>query len=194
MNIHIRITVVAAALLAAALFATGAAAAEEKYSGYLCCNMRTDGSWISDINYAGGGMRLLPLGTPVTITGYGRHRVRVEINGERQALGNDYSRDLSRAEFARRYVLREDPRAQLHAAPEKIQQAIRQSRATPGMSREQVIMALGYPVTSENPDLDFDLWRYWRDSFAEYQIHFDQGGQVVDITAEPTLRNLVWLP
>lgn len=189
MRIPARATVLVVALLAA-----GSAVAEEKYSGYLCCNMRTDGSWISDINYAGGGLRLLPAGTPVTITGYGRHRVRVEIDGQRQALGNDYSRDLSRAEFARRYVLEEDPRERLQTAPEKIQQAIRQARATPGMSREQVIMALGYPVTSENPDLDFDLWRYWRDSFAEFQIHFDQDGHVVDITAEPTLRNLVWLP
>jgi hypothetical protein len=37
--------------------------------------MRTDGSWISDINYAENGKRVIPLGTPLKATGYGRHRV-----------------------------------------------------------------------------------------------------------------------
>jgi hypothetical protein len=35
----------------ALLTATAAVIAEDKPVGFLCCNMRTDGSWISDINY-----------------------------------------------------------------------------------------------------------------------------------------------
>jgi hypothetical protein len=31
------------------------AAAQPAYDGFLCCNMRTDGSWISDSNYAESG-------------------------------------------------------------------------------------------------------------------------------------------
>lgn len=30
------------------------------------------GSWISDINYAEGGKRIILAGTPVKVTGYGR--------------------------------------------------------------------------------------------------------------------------
>ena len=40
-------------------------------------------------------MSLIPLGTPVTATGYGRHRVYVTLPDGKQAIGNDYSRDLA---------------------------------------------------------------------------------------------------
>jgi hypothetical protein len=84
-----------------ALAAAAPAAAQDTYSGFLCCNMRSDGRWISDINYAESGKYLLPLGTPVKITGYGRQRVLVEIKGQAQALGNDYSRDMPLDAFAK---------------------------------------------------------------------------------------------
>lgn len=174
--------------------AAGAAGAKDKYDGYLCCNMRTDGSWISDSNYAEGGKRVIPAGTPAKVTGYGRYRVKVQIDGERQEIGNDYSRDLDDATFARRYVVTEDPKAAIATWPAKVQEAVRQSKVTPGMTREQVITSLGYPMSSENPDLESDLFRYWLSSFAEFQLHFDKQGRLRDITAEPATRNRVWTP
>ena len=44
-----------------------AAAADAKYDGFLCCNMRSDGSWFSDSNYAENGKRVIPAGTPVNL-------------------------------------------------------------------------------------------------------------------------------
>src|SRR5690606_24883016 len=78
--------------------------------GFLCCNMRTDGSWISDIHYEESGKRIIPYGTPLTFKGYGRNRVEVEMEGKSQWLGNDYSRDLSKEAFAQRYIVATDPR------------------------------------------------------------------------------------
>jgi len=52
--------------------AANAALAEDKPEGFLCCNMRTDGAWISDISYTDNGTKVLPLGTPTKVTGYGR--------------------------------------------------------------------------------------------------------------------------
>ena len=63
-----------------------------------------------------------------------------------------------------------------------------------GMTREQVLMALGYPISSENPDLSADLWRYWMSSFAEFQVQFDGNGRVREITTDANTRNLVWVP
>ena len=40
------------------------ALAADKWSGYLCCNMRTDGSWITDINYDEPHKHLIPVGSP----------------------------------------------------------------------------------------------------------------------------------
>ena len=189
----------APAALAAALLglATLAAAphvlAADKYDGYLCCNLRSDGSWISDSNYAENGKRVIPVGTPASVTGHGRYRVNVRINGERQSIGNDYSRDLDLDTFARRYVVTEDPAAKIAAYPAKIQDAIKRAKITPGMNREQVLMSLGYPMSSENPDLESNLWRYWLSSFAEFQVQFDANGRVREITTDANTRNLVWV-
>lgn len=185
----------AASLLAlAALAATSQTFAQEKYEGYLCCNLRSDGSWISDSNYAENGKRVIPVGTPTSVTGHGRHRVNVRINGEKQSIGNDYSRDIALADFARRYVVTEDPATKIATYPAKIQDAIKRAKITPGMTREQVLMSLGYPISSENPDLESNLWRYWMSSFAEFQVQFDDGGRVREITTDPNTRNLVWVP
>ena len=57
--------------------------------GFLCCNMLSDGSWISDINYRAQGKKMIPAGTRVKHTGYGRWRLLVEIDGKPLAIGND---------------------------------------------------------------------------------------------------------
>lgn len=78
--------------------------------------------------------------------------------------------------------------------PPKIRLAITEGKLTGGMTREQVLMAVGYPISSENPNLDASLWRYWRTSFAEYQVQFGPSGKLVKVTADPQLMNLVWIP
>jgi hypothetical protein len=189
-NVPIRITVSLAIVIALTAFADPAQAAE-KFTGYLCCNMRTDGSWISDINYAENGKTVIPAGTPVKVVGYGRQRVHIEIGGKKQAIGNDYSRDLALEVFARRYVVSENPSDKLAQYPKTIQDAITSMRLTNGMSREQVLMAVGYPVSSENPNLDAKVWHYWLSSFAEFRVTFDDRGLVTDINADPDTREKV---
>jgi hypothetical protein len=179
--------------IAVAVFAPMLAHAQAQPAGYLCCNMRTDGSWISDINYAEAGKRVIAAGTPAKVTGYGRFRVHVDLNGSRQSIGNDYSRDMDLESFARRYVVSEDPAAKIAGYPARIRSAITSARLTPGMTREQVIMSVGYPVTSENPQLDAKLWRFWHSSFAEFQVVFGPDGTVKEITTDPQTRNLVVL-
>lgn len=182
-------TLLAAAALAGLLSLP--AAAQPTFDGYLCCNMRTDGSWISDSNYAESGKRVIPAGTPIRVTGYGRNRVHVEVNGGKQALGNDYSRDIELPAFARRYVVNEDPARKIAGYPPKIREAIKSSRITKGMTREQVLMAVGYPISSENPNLDAPVWRMWLGSFSEFQVLFDNAGRVRAVETDPQTRNLV---
>jgi hypothetical protein len=172
----------------AALAAAGAAGAQPTPEGFLCCNLRTDGSWISDINYEESHKKMIAVGTPVKVTGYGRYRVRVELDGSKQAIGNDYSRTIDMEAFMKRYVVAEDPKAKIAKFPPKIQEAIKTARLTPGMTREQVIMSVGWPVTSENPNLDAKIWRMWLWSFSEFQVVFGDDGRVKEITTDPQTR------
>lgn len=164
---------------------------DSTYQGYLCCNLRGDGSWMSDSNYAENGKRIVPIGTPMRVIGYGRQRVNVEYDGKSASIGNDYSRDIPLDEFARRWVKTEDPTVKLARFSPKVRDAIKSARIMPGMTREQVIMSLGYPISSENPSLDAPLLRYWRTSFGEFQVLFDKNGRVREITTDPQTRNLV---
>jgi hypothetical protein len=177
--------------LFASLLTTSAFAAGATSEGYLCCNMRTDGSWVSDINYVEGGKRVIPVGTPVKVRGQGRYRINIEINGAKQSIGNDYSRDLSLDQFEQRYIVKDDPAQKLATFPAKIREAIQNAKVMPGMTREQVFMAVGYPVSSENPSLDAKVLRFWLDSFNEFQLIFDQSGRVKEITADSQTRNLI---
>jgi hypothetical protein len=165
--------------------------AEVKLEGYLCCNMRSDGSWISDINYIEEGKKIIPAGTPLKVTGHGRYRVYVTFADGKQALGNDYSRDLDLDTFAARYVVKDDPALKLATYPKNIQAAIASARLTPGMTREQVFMAVGYPVSSENPSLAASTLRFWTSRFAEFRVNFDDAGLLTDVFAAPETRRLV---
>lgn len=179
-----------ATLLLAAAAPAHADALPEPLTGYLCCNMRSDGSWISDANYL-DGRRVIPLGTPVKALDLGRYRVNVQVAGARQSIGNDYSRDLDMMTFAKRYIVAQDPKEKIATFPPAFQKAIRTARVSVGMSREQVLMALGYPITSENARLDAPTWRYWAAMDQEYQVHFDAQGLVKEIAADESFRHFV---
>lgn len=162
--------------------------------GFLCCNMRTDGEWISDSNYLESGKTMIPFGTPVSFMSYGSYRLNVVVKGKRQAIGNDYSRDLAMDVFAGRYIVKVDPRPQVAAAPEKTRRAIESARVTPGMTREQVIVAVGYPMSSENPHLDATVWKYWLWSFSQFDVHFGSDGRVVKVTGDDETLKMVYVP
>lgn len=167
--------------------------AQAPTDGFLCCNMRTNGTWISDSNYQESGKRIIPFGTPVKYKGLGRYRVHVEIEGKSQAIGNDYSRDIPLEAFARRYIVSEDPKVKVARAAPMVRNAIETARVTKGMTKEQVLTALGYPISSENPNLDVPRWRYWLWSFSPFVVHFDNAGRVARVEANSQTLDKVFV-
>jgi hypothetical protein len=178
-------------IVAVGLASSMAGLAEDKPVGFLCCNMRTDGSWISDINYDANGKKIVPVGTPIKVTGYGHYRVKVDIDGKGQAIGNDYSRDLALDVFAKRYVVADDPAAKIATYPKKIQDAIAQAQIVLGMTREQVLMSVGYPVSSENHNLEDRTWRFWLSSYSEFRVRFDANGRVTDVEGDGDAKSKI---
>ncbi len=178
----------------ALLLGGGAPAASQPMpQGFLCCNMLSDGSWISDINYFDSSKKLIPAGTPVTVTGEGRWRLLAVIDGQNLGLGNDYSRTISMEQFQKRYVLAQDPRPKLKAMPQRMREAIAARRVVKGMTREQVLMSLGYPVTSYTENLDAPLWRYWYSRSEEFQVFWSAQQRVERVFGAPEVRAKVWM-
>lgn len=183
-----RLTLVRSAALLTLVLPAVVAGQTPPFEGYLCCNMISDGSWISDINYRAEGKTPVPAGTRVLVTGFGRWRVLVEIDGKALAIGNDYSRTVSMEQFARRYVVADDPARALAGYPAAVREAIQAGKVMRGMSRAQVLMAIGYPIASYNPDLDAPLWRYWLDRSTEVQVFWGPDGRVDRVFGSPAAR------
>lgn len=88
-------------------------------------------------------------------------------------------------------MVTEDPKQKMAAFAPAVREAILAVKVMPGMTREQVLMALGYPVASENPSLDAPVWRYWRDSWSEFKVNFDDKGLVKTVAGDPVALSRV---
>lgn len=44
-----------------------------------------------------------------------------------------------------------------------------------GMTRDQVLMARGYPPAHETPSLEQDIWKYWSSRFVTQTVVFENG-------------------
>lgn len=60
--------------------------------------------------------------------------------------------NLGNVDFAKRIVVKDDPRLNIAKFPPRVQQAIAAAHVAPGMTKEQVIMSIGYPITSRESD------------------------------------------
>ncbi|MBX9630828.1 MAG: hypothetical protein K2X67_09930 [Burkholderiales bacterium] len=162
----------------------------ELFQGYTCCNLHHEDDWISDANYA--TLPMVPLGTPTKVMGYGRYRVHTEMGGKKMRLGLDYGRkQQTLQEWAAKMIVPEDPKVKLATFPPQVQDAIKQGRVAVGMTKEQVIMSVGYPLANENPSLDAPMWRMWVSSFGEYQLVWDRDGKVKEIVSDSLSKNII---
>lgn len=189
-------SLLAAICIAVAMHSSAQAADKTKsgmtlpFEGFACCNLHYEDDWISDGNYS--GLPMLPAGTPIKVVSLGRHKAHVIINGNKMRLGHDYGREQESLEiWLSKIVVAQDPRPTIATWSADVQGAIKAGKVVPGMTREQAVASLGYPLTSENPTLDAPIWRHWVSSFEEYQLNWDKNGKLADVTAVGTVRNLV---
>jgi hypothetical protein len=185
-----------AAALAAALVAAGAAAQptadpEPKLSGFTCCNLHYENDWISDANWS--SLPMFPAGQPIKITDYGRYRIHTELDGKSMRLGLDYGRNESLGQYARKIVVAQDPKAKIATWPAGVREAVRLGKIMPGMTKEQVIVSLGYPPTHQTPTLDAPQWKYWYTRVGTFLVVWDEKGQVRDVVADQVTRAAVLL-
>lgn len=181
-------------LAAAAMFAGGCGRGEVRpdsadtspglRSGYTCCNFRYSRDWINDGNYA--ELPMIPAGTPIRLNRIDRYVAYVDIDGKPFRLGLDYGRALETTEqWVEKLIVADDPKARLATYAPAVRRAIQNGKIMHGMTKEQVIMSLGYPETDQNPRLDAPYWRFWRSSFGEYKVHWNGAERVGEISGHP---------
>jgi len=142
--------------------------------GYACCNLHYSGDWISDSNLA--QLPFVPVGTPIKVKSIDRHRAYIEVDGKPMRLGHDFGREQESTEqWVNKIVVLDDPQTKIARFPVRTRDAIAKGQLLRGMSKEQVIMAVGHPQTNENPKLNGPYWRYWWSSFGPYYVYWSKG-------------------
>jgi hypothetical protein len=158
--------------------------------GFACCDLHYSRDWINDGNYA--ELPMIAAGTPVEVLSYGSNRAYVKVDGKPMRLGHDYGRDQETLQvWVGKIVVSDDPRPRIATYAPTVQAAIREGKVMAGMTREQAITSIGYPLTSENGSLNDPVWRIWRSSRGEYQLNFGPDGRVKSITGDDSVTKLV---
>src|SRR5690349_2566460 len=132
------------AIATIALLAGGCAAAPP--DGYTCCNLHYDYDRISDANWR--NLPMIPAGAKIRVVQYGVNQATVEIDGKPIKIAHDYGRDRESLEtYVRKLIVQQDPKALIASYPLEVRDAIFRGIVIQGMTREQVIIAAGYPPT-----------------------------------------------
>ena len=138
--------------------------------GFACCNLHYEGDQIKDSNH--GQLPFVAAGTPIRIGRIDSHAVAVEIDGRPLRLVFENRAQKSIEQWMARIVVAEDPRLKLAGFPPAVRDAIKAGQLVKGMTREQAIMAVGYPQNSEKMRFDGPHWRYWWSGFTPYYVYW----------------------
>ena len=173
--------------------ATTATATTPAQPLYLCCNIRVETDWLSDGGFLVG--RVIPAGTPVQLVETRRGVAYVDIDGKRYRLSNEFGRNAETLEvWLDKVLIKQNPTAKIDSYPQATKDAIRSGKIARGMTREQVIHALGHPPAHANSLLDKTDWTYNYNRWGRYIVQFDPAGRVRDVNAIGGWRDTVMVP
>ncbi|MDI3379932.1 outer membrane protein assembly factor BamE [Xenophilus aerolatus] len=179
------------ALLAATLSVSACAVSiKPPVTGYTCCNLHPYYDWVSSNNVLSS--QFIEAGEPAAYDSIKRgYYVYGTVGGQYISLRDDNARSSEDTmRWVRKIIVDKDPRIELATWPARTQAAIRSGKVTPGMTREQVKMALGYPSPADTPNLAANTWHYWSAiDDTPIDIGFDTAGLVQNIAgSKPSLR------
>ena len=152
-------------------------------SRYLCCNVHYEKDEINDANYQVG--TLIPFGTHVDILEVRKNKVRFAATGHPPIwLELNYGeKALTFDQYLDRIFVEEDPHKKLGKKfPAKTLKQIEAGQVEPGMTKDQVLMAIGYPAAHRTPTLEGSTWHYWHNRWVQFDVYFDEHDRVVRVT------------
>ena len=183
-------------IIVGAILATNACSSAKPYAAnvvandyYLCCNLRFnhDGD-ATDANYAYSGGGVLAAGSRVTVTKAGQSYVYLSPVGEQQKYYLELrfgTQQQSPAQYFAAILRDTDPRESLETWSSDVQDAVRNGRLAPGMTKEQVLMARGYPPYHRTPGgVESDEWLYYDTRARTTRIRFEDG-KLVNLQSLP---------
>jgi hypothetical protein len=143
---------------------------------FLCCNLRYDPQKpeITDTLAAQG--TLLPFATRVEVRKVTKDTVLFAPAGHSPItlVYEHGGKALRFDQYLNRLFVTEDPRLKLKKVPARQVKQVEKGTVVPGMSRDQVLLAVGYPPADRTPSLEAATWTYGDGTDADaFVVSFD---------------------
>lgn len=146
-------------------------------AAYITANLRYDGDWISDAPLV--GLPFVPAGARMKVVEYRKDRAIVLIDGRKMRVGVDHQTGETIQQLIARLTSADDPRPKIAAWPEDLRAAVSAGRVLQGMTREQVVTALGRPRIDLVRSLEQAEWSYQLHADdSEIFLVFNEGGRL----------------
>jgi hypothetical protein len=133
------------------------------------------------VNYQQAG--LIPLCSEVVLLHLGREQLRFRVL--KTGREYEYVYHEAAAEPFPSHLLRffgaDCDATEVERLSERDQAGIAAGVALQGMSKRGVILAIGYPPRHMTPDLDRNLWLYWKSRLDRFSVAFDAKRNVVEV-------------
>lgn len=132
-----------------------------------------DGEYVGT-NYARGG--IVPINTPVRVDAIRGNSISVHRvdTGDKIEIKNVEKYTMKPTTALGRLLLAAE-QTPLDRLPPDLASSIKNGEMRKGMTKEQVLMARGYPPSHETPSIDGDRWVYWSSRFVKHTIVFANG-------------------
>ena len=155
---------------------------------FTCCNIHYEGQSVNDGNYDVG--TILPFGSRVTIDTMTGDSMTFTSGATHLTLTHSYGTGQENAQqYFNKIFVSTDPHVRFATYPKDVQSAITDGRVEKGMTKEQVIMSLGYPPTHRTASTDLNTWTYWQNRWVTYQVQFGDDGKVVNLVGNAPTHN-----
>lgn len=148
---------------------------------YTLTNLHAEEEKVSAANFQYPDV--IPVCSRVTLLGARKDYLefRVEETGREYWYQNHGAVGEPFADHLARYFGPLCPKAELAALTDAERDAIRAGIVRTGMSKEAVILAIGYPPKRDTRTTELPRWRYWTGSRADFIVVFGDDGRVAEV-------------
>jgi hypothetical protein len=130
----------------------------------------------------GAGHVIVPAGTEIKIVKHGSRGFVFTYDGGSKKVTFEFQK--------KRMGMSMDEYIELITSPEPVsysglsnqdKKGIADGKAYKGMTREGVMIALGYPAAHKTPSLESNTWIYWANRFRTIGVDFNDQGKVANV-------------
>lgn len=151
---------------------------------YTKVNIFVDRSGDSKASYAVYTTRdVLPINTAVQITGNWRSGFIMTVVSSGEKIHYEYSDKRMKWSMTEYINMITSPNKTILKLPSLDMKNVEKGTVVPGMTKDGVIAALGYPPSHKTPSLDDATWTYWTNRFTTRVVTFDSKGIVTNVNA-----------